>query len=169
MKLFRKKQSWWWFGLKFLIVMSIVGSVAVFGSRYRFDYDPQTVKCLPGYSFFLVDTKDKALVRGHIYAFHSDKLKPFFSNSDHMAKVLVGLPGDQVQINAKGIFVNGACVGHGLTYADIHGRTPQQLYGKTTLKPNQYWFMGKSDQSFDSRYWGTVSNEQIIGRVYPLF
>ncbi|MDV5555438.1 S26 family signal peptidase [Enterobacter hormaechei] len=28
---------------------------------------------------------------------------------------------------------------------------------------------GQKPFSFDSRYWGTVKNDQIIGRAYPLF
>jgi conjugal transfer pilin signal peptidase TrbI len=31
-----------------------------------------------------------------------------------------------------------------------------------------YWVMGDQPKSFDSRYWGVVYQQQIIGKAYAL-
>ncbi|NMT57244.1 S26 family signal peptidase [Vibrio parahaemolyticus] len=132
--------------------------------------DPQQEKCLPGYTFFLIDLNDQTLERGAVYAFQAKNMQPFYKDGTRMVKILTGMPGDKVEINDKWkITVNGDVVGEGLQLAGKLHLPESHFYGKTTLKENNYWFMGKSPFSFDSRYWGTVKNDQIIGRAYPLF
>ncbi|MEK6165195.1 hypothetical protein WI664_08120 [Vibrio cholerae] len=50
-----------------LLVLWAAG--AAFASRYRIGIDPQQEKCLPGYTFFLIDLNDQTLERGAVYAF----------------------------------------------------------------------------------------------------
>ncbi|MFD1690653.1 S26 family signal peptidase [Azotobacter chroococcum] len=37
------------------------------------------------------------------------------------------------------------------------------------IEADRYWFFGRTADSFDSRYWGSVASHQIIGRAYPLW
>ncbi len=117
---------------------------------------------------------DRSLDRGDIVAFVSPNLGdiPF-------VKRLIGLPGDIIEISDKQLFVNG--VGLDEPYK-IHVDeqvyrsdpwTPAELYvrdsyGPVTLPPNSYFVMGDNrDNSNDSRFWGFVRKEEIIGK--PLF
>lgn len=62
---FVKKESWKRFGLKAGVTLLVLwGAGAAFASRYRIGIDPQQEKCLPGYTFFLIDLKDQSLERG---------------------------------------------------------------------------------------------------------
>ena len=116
----------------------------------------------------------RSLDRGDIVAFVSPTLGeiPF-------VKRLIGLPGDVIEISDKQLFVNG--VGLDEPYK-IHVDesvyrtapwTPEELhvrdsYGPVTLPANSYFVMGDNrDNSNDSRFWGFIRKEEIIGK--PLF
>jgi conjugal transfer pilin signal peptidase TrbI len=85
-----------------------------------------------------------------------------------MVKILTAMPGDAVEVNEWQIIINGKPVGEGLPLAKELHLPEQHFYGKSVLEDGHYWFMGRSPLSFDSRYWGAVEDEQIIGRAYPL-
>ncbi|QGW99237.1 S26 family signal peptidase [Aeromonas veronii] len=165
-----RKESWPRFGVKAALTL-LVMLVAGYGfiNRYRIGIDPQNEKCLPGYTVFLIDMHDRSLQKGAIYAFHAKNMQPFYRDGTRMVKILSGIPGDIVQIDETwNTTVNGEVVGEGLQLARRLHLNESQFYGKQKLTDGHYWFMGKSPFSFDSRYWGTVSDEQIIGRAYPL-
>lgn len=165
-----KKESWPRFVVKaVLTLLVLIAAGDSFGSRYRIGIDPQRQKCLPGYTVYLIDLQDQVLQRGAVYAFYARNLQPFYQDGTRMVKVLAGIPGDVVAIDQTWqTKVNGRVVGEGLPLAKRLQRNERDFYGKRTLAKGHYWFMGKSPFSFDSRYWGTVKHEQIIGRAYPL-
>lgn len=169
--LIRKKQSWWLFFTK-LITLSIlaIGAVYVFFDRYSIGLDSQKVKCIPGISFYLIDKKDKTAERDKTYAFYAKGLEPIFPDDTKMVKFVRGVPGDTIDItSSQVIFINGADHGFGFWLSDRLGKTPEDFVGKGEIPDQRYWMMGTSDLSFDSRYWGTIHEDQIIGRAYPLF
>lgn len=159
---------------RFVAKMGVVAALILttgytFASRYHFGLDTQEVKCIGDYSLFLVDRKDRDLQRGNIYAFSAQGVEPYFDEGTQMVKILRGVPGDHVRITEQGdVFVNDELVGEGLILAEEIGGTPADFAGETVLDEGTYWFMGETPYSFDSRYWGTVSEEQIIGQARPI-
>lgn len=169
-KLVREKQSWRRFSVKAGAFLVILGMVALFFTRFTIAFDPQDSRCLPDHWVYLIDKRDKHLEAGKPYAFLADGLEPVFTGQTQMLKVLKGVPGDTVEVDfLEQVTINGELVAHGLPVADILEKPKAFFVGKGQLAENKYWFMGESEKSFDSRYWGTVTNEQIIGRAYPLF
>lgn len=171
MKLRVKKEPWSHFLTKAATVLLIIFIAGYyFASRYKIGIDSQVVKCIPGYSVYLIDKRDTELKRGKTFVFSAKGLQPFYEDGTEMVKYLRGEPGDHVKIDDYGnIYVNKQMMGYGLTHAEALGQSMDSFVGELTLPDNGYWFMGTSNQSFDSRYWGTVQSEQIIGRAYPLF
>lgn len=165
------REPWGRFLLKLAATAAlIIAAGMAFTSRYHLGIDTQQVKCIPGVTFYLVDKKDTVLERNAIYAFSAKGLAPFFDDGTEVVKYLRGLPGDHIEITSdEAVIINGAEVASGLVLAGALHRDPADFRGKTKLAENAYWFMGESAMSFDSRYWGSVSKEQIIGRAYPLF
>ncbi len=163
-----KKTSWRSFAWKAaLLTLAFWALGTAFAARYRVGVDPQRESCLPGHTVFLIDLRDHALRKGAMYAFRAKNARPFYADGTAMIKILAAVPGDRVAIDARGtIFVNGDKVGEGLPLA---GARADHFRGRTTLAAGRYWFMGTDAASFDSRYWGTVGDEQIIGRAWPLF
>ena len=65
--------------------------------------------------------------------------------------------------------VNGTAYADGLLVAYETNVDPNLFVRETDLGKDQYFMLGQSPRSFDSRYWGTISETQILGRAYPLF
>lgn len=151
-----------------LIAALIIAGGALFLSRFQFGYDGQLYKCIPGYSVYLIDKMDLELTKGKVYAFSASGTEPLIKNGTILVKYLRGIEGDEVEIQPDTrIYINGEMVGGGLRYADKLGAKKDDFIGKAVLQG--LWFMGTSSYSFDSRYWGTATEEQVIGRAYPLF
>jgi signal peptidase I len=105
-----------------------------------------------------------------------------------LVKRAIGLPGDRLRFVNRALYVNGQrleepYVSHKQgpnSYRDnfpavepYPGVAPQALemfekhvrQGELEVPPGRYFFMGDNrDQSLDSRYWGLVPQENIIGQ-----
>lgn len=128
-------------------------------------------KC--SYNFVKPHNGDVFVFRtNNIPAIHPDPISgpPFY------IKRLAGLPGDQLRIDPPFLYINGKkAEGYGFERV-MAARPPYRGYapGQTYLsKPNQtytvphdgYFAMGdNSYNSYDSRYWGPVPLENLVGR-----
>ncbi len=116
----------------------------------------------------------RSIVRGDIVAFKS----PTDGNIPFVKRV-IGMPGDTVEVRNKSVFVNGSQLDEPYKIhvdSTVYGTdpwTPEELkirdnYGPVKVPANSYLVMGDNrDNSNDSRYWGFVTWDEIIGK--PLF
>ena len=116
----------------------------------------------------------RSIKRGDIVAFKSptDGQIPF-------VKRVIGLPADTIEIRNKSLYINGKKqdepykihVDSSVYQEDPW--TPEELkirdnFGPVTLPEGSYFVMGDNrDNSNDSRYWGFIRRDDMIGR--PLF
>ena len=89
--------------------------------------------------------------------------------SQDFIKRLIGLPGDEVLITGKRVFVNEQ------PFTDPHevytdpsilpdGTSPRDNFGPVRVPEGCYFMMGDNrDNSYDSRFWGFVKQEDIVG------
>jgi signal peptidase I len=87
-------------------------------------------------------------------------------------KRLVGLPGETIQIRlVKGdgyVFINGKQLEE--PYVQQDRRQVSSEYGPYTIPTGQYFMMGDNrEASCDSREWGTVPRENLIGKVFMTY
>jgi signal peptidase I len=76
-------------------------------------------------------------------------------------KRVIGVPGDTVRIQDGRVFVNGVELDE--PYTNTEGRTD---YREQVVPPHQYFVLGDNrPNSSDSRSWGFVPEENIIGRA----
>ena len=154
----------------FILSAALFGGLFLILDRYRVGIDPQYDKCIPGYTFYLIDLKNKALEKDKTFAFRAIGLEPIFKDGTRMVKFVRGMPGDTIEINKKlDISVNGSIQANGLPLLKKLNAQEAGFVGKKVLGENEHWMMGLSFTSFDSRYWGAISKEQVIGKAYPLF
>jgi signal peptidase I len=130
------------------------------------------------------------IARGEIIVFRYP-LNP----AQHFVKRVVGIPGDRVRLINKRVRVNGVFLRE--AYA-VHLRRDYDSYrddfpargqfspnvesawwsqmrelvegGELTVPPGQYFVLGDNrERSLDSRYWGFVPRENIIGRPLLIY
>lgn len=117
---------------------------------------------------------ERSLERGDIVAFRAPG-----QGEIPFVKRLIGMPGDVIEIQDKNVSING----HPLSepykihvdrtlYTDEIW-TPEEFkirdnYGPARVPEDSYFVMGDNrDNSNDSRYWGFITREDMIGK--PLF
>ena len=132
----------------------------------------------------------KSIRRGDIVVF-----RPPPQPQMHFVKRVIGLPGDHVRMWHKQIFINGKPLQENYTIFRVNSRDPyrddfprldyldsnvepawwvdlQSLVhnGELIVPPDRYFVLGDNrDQSLDSRYWGFVPRENIIGRPLVIY
>ena len=85
------------------ILVLVFAGMLYLGTRFTLGVNGQVQKCLPPYSFFLVDRHDDRLERGRILAFWAGlRMAPWFPPDLMVVKRLVGLPGDRIVVSADG-------------------------------------------------------------------
>jgi signal peptidase I len=127
--------------------------------------------------------------RSDIVVFFSPK------DRQRLVKRVIGLPGDTVEMRNEQLVINGQPVDYApldsavpaqLMGAErergvfateqlpdcrhsvmaIEGVPAMRSFGPVTVAPDHYFMMGDNrDNSFDSRYFGTVARDQIVGRA----
>lgn len=131
-----------------------------------------------GITLFSESVAPEKMQPGNIYVFKDPTGKAM------LVKRLIAGPGDEVYFDAEGISVNGAPLAVTMTFEgeqkkivretlnDISFHTQRFMLrrvnktGYIKVPENHYFFVGDNrDNSSDSRFWGTVPGENIIGKV----
>ena len=115
-------------------------------------------------------------------------------DNKRLVKRVIGIPGDTVSMIDDGLIVNGVAVAYAPPSPElVTGPTPgcqgkliaseclgerahavmvpqgahcRPSFAPVTVPPNDYFLMGDNrDESFDSRYFGPVSRDRIVGRA----
>ena len=128
--------------------------------------------------------------RGDIIVFHYP-VHP----SQHFVKRVIGIPGDHIRLSDKRVFVNGVQLEEPYAQYKSHIRDsyrddfPNSDFlsagveakwwlqmrdlvhrGELVVPAGQYFVLGDNrDESLDSRYWGFVPRENVIGRPLVIY
>lgn len=160
-----------WFKLSLCLAFSVICMVMtanIFSSRFKFCGDGRLYKCLP-FTLYLLDRWQTKPVVGNYYGFLA-RDTVFFDDGDLLAKRFDGHFLDHVQIGPnEDVLINGKAVVHGLQLAPRLNCKRSDFYGSAIIEKDEYFALGTTVDSYDSRYWGTVNETQIVGRLYPIF
>lgn len=90
---------------------------------------------------------------------------------EQFMKKIAGMPGDRVDINADGVFVNGIKQAYSEPLSnDSQGRPLPVLNLHQILSVGEVILLTDgSSKSFDSRYLGVISAKQIISTIQPFY
>ena len=96
---------------------------------------------------------------GHIVVFHA----PGGSELDYIKRV-IGLPGDEVRVEAGTVFVNDQPL-----YESYIAEQPNYT-GSWTVPSESYFVLGDNrNNSSDSHLWGFVPEEDLVGRALLIY
>lgn len=152
-----------------LVAVIGIGFMEWFKANYILGVDEQEVTCIPGSDFVIGDLNDRELERDALFVVKSLGLEPLIDDGTLLVKFLRAMPGDTVKVSEEGVFVNGRQVAEGgLPMAHRFSKEPEDFYGERVLGEDEHWIMGTTAESFDSRYWGSVSYDQVKARAYQI-
>jgi len=121
-----------------------------------------------------------------------------YQDHPHYVKRVIGMPGDRIRMVDQKVYVNGKLANEPFAYHDpdapydpfLYNFPPSatdQLYsnmqpewanvianyisnGELVVPPGRYFAMGDNrDHSWDSRYWGFVDRDAIMGRPVLIY
>ena len=93
------------------------------------------------------------------------------NGAEPLLKELIAVPGDNVFLTSNEMIVNGVGYQAPLFKIDRQGRATVYVQRGSYDHTSLYWLYGEHDQtySWDSRYYGGVGRENIMGIARPLF
>lgn len=90
-------------------------------------------------------------------------LKP----DSYLIKPVAAKTGDNMRITSRQVFINGISFG-ATKKQDRRGLPLPSLVFNDTLSPGKIAVLQRSDDSFDSRYFGPIDKKDIIGKAVPI-
>lgn len=103
-----------------------------------------------------------------VFIYPEDRSKDFI-------KRVIGIAGDTIEIRNKKIYLNGLPYSDpSAVYSDdliIPGSIqPRDNFGPITVRPGTIFVMGDNrDQSYDSRFWGSVDLKDVMGKAFLIY
>lgn len=104
--------------------------------------------------------------RGQILVFESVDPNEAASGEQDLIKRVIGVGGDTIEGRDGEVFVNGSAIDE--PYLDEGQYTND--FGPVVIEPDHLWLMGDNRiRSSDSRYFGQVPVDNVIGRAFLLY
>jgi len=117
--------------------------------------------------------------RGDIVVFSPTKELQSENYHDAFIKRVIGLPGEKVELRNGKVYINNKPLSERNYLSDqqrtsidvcTSGKQPPFLSQPVTIPPNSYLVLGDNrGSSYDSRCWGIVPRDNIIGRAVIRF
>ena len=106
----------------------------------------------------------RAPKRGDVIVFADPKLPEGLPERDFIKRI-IGEPGDTVEVKQGKVFINGQPLDEPYIL-----EPPRYTYGPETVPPGHYFVLGDNrNNSSDSRVWGMLPKEKIIGMAWLVY
>jgi len=118
--------------------------------------------------FFLI-AKGEAVTKGDYVAFRWHGQGGFYVGQPTFTKKVIGVAGDVVTVKGQEVFINGQLVA--LAKQQSSTGKPMEVAHAKVLGKGEFFVYAPNPSSLDSRYSvvGYISNDDVIGRAFPIF
>ncbi len=146
----------------FIIVLTIIVTLSI-QSRYRFAF---LTDYSVNFSCGILDQHNKLPVKGEYYAFifkavNNEKYGRYF------VKKVACISGDLLVRKGRDFYCNDKYIGSAKIF-DRNG-SPAPLFEYNGVIPQGYYFaVGENIDSYDSKYWGFVNQNWVVGKVHVI-
>lgn len=97
------------------------------------------------------------------------KMQPLLADGERIGKQVKGIAGDTVEIKNGIVKINGEFLTT-VEYGAKKYKLPNTHWDTAyTLQQGELFLYGTSENSYDSRYWGTFPQERVLGIIQPVF
>ena len=111
----------------------------------------------------LIVTDVGELTRGDIIQFKYPQ-----DQSRFYLKRIVGLPNEKIEIRSGVVLINGQAIDE--PYLNAAQNKEESSFPEKVIPPDEFYVLGDNRvNSSDSRYWGTVKRELIIGKYHSKY
>lgn len=121
---------------------------------------------------FVYARSDVSLMGQDGYLFHGPQrgdviiFRPPTASTVDFVKRVIGVPGDEIDIRGKHVWVNGV----EQNYVDAVTDARNYMQFPITVGEGEYFVLGDNRRaSNDSRNWGTVHQADIVGRAWIIY
>ena len=103
-----------------------------------------------------------------VFIYPEDRSKDFI-------KRVIGLPGEKVEVKGQKVYINGKPIEDPYGYYSRPKELGEDLSGVGQFNPcvvekGHYFVLGDNrDNSRDSRFWGTVPSDLILGKAFIIY
>lgn len=119
--------------------------------------------------FWMVDVGSGEIKRGDYLLFFQDHpWKEKYRGITKIVKEVGCLEGDSLTRQGAEYFCNGVSLGKALP-VDSAGHQLAHFSFAGIIPPEKYFMRGHDVKSYDSKYFGFITNENIIAKAIPLF
>jgi conjugal transfer pilin signal peptidase TrbI len=129
--------------------------------------------CMRGLVYLIKRGKPE-FKHGDIIEFRTDNRQVPYPPGSKFIKLVRGVPGDRVRIDASGkVQITGKNYHFESALEPrviklLHKRY-RDLAGQYAIPSGSYFVMGTLPDSYDSRYWGLVKSDQVVGKGLAVF
>ena len=151
------QRIWYWYAL---------AAITIFVIQHFFFFGINTTGSMHGRVYVVIRGTTPQLNDEVAFVWHNDAA---YSKGSHFFKRIAGVPGDEIDVKDRKVYLNGKLIGEAKTHSRIG--TLMEPIKPGVIPPGYYFVVGDHPDSLDSRYeiTGLISAQQFIGKGYAIF
>lgn len=153
----------------FALLFLIFTMFGYFATRYSIAFNVAISDCLNS-RLFLIDTWDKNIYENELIAFEMNVENPYYATGNVWVKKVAAHGPKTVNVTPDAVTTQQHSFALSTSY--VLGKlnlTDKDLQSHWELSEDQLFMIGETLTSLDSRFWGPISSDDMVGRAYAIF